>query len=704
MTATFGKLEHQTLTLKPGLNVIHAPNEWGKSTWCAFLVAMLYGIATKERTTQTTLADKERYAPWSGSPMSGRIDLCWNGRDITIERRTKGRSIFGDFKAYETATGLTVAELNASNCGQILLGVEKSVFTRAGFLKLTDLPVTDDEALRHRLNALVTTGDESGTGKALEQKLKELRNHCRYNRSGLLPQAEKQREELQKKLDTLTSLQQQTQDLGRQQAALEEEIEKLKNHRDALSYAEAQADLQRVAAAQTACETAKQALDTQRIQCDMLPGKEDALGNLEQLEQLQEQMAALQSKTVPPQPERPVPPAPFAGMTPEQAVQQANSDHSAFTMLQKPLSPVLLILATISLLAGVGIAFLQWIAALPFLGISLLFLFLHYRNKTAQRRDRIAVAARYAGLDPQLWVPTAVQYQQDMTEFAEKLAAHKALYEDLENRRGELTDKLSALTDGAPAAQCIAYWRKVIAAHDALQSAKSRYEQARSHADALTSMVKEVHPPRFTDALTLSKEQTQQRLQDANAAHQQLHIRIGQCMGQMESLGQEAPLQQELRKVQARIDHLEDTYAALTIAMETLAETSNDLQRRFAPRISQRAQTLFSQLTGSRYDRLTLSEDFSILAGTLEEDTLRSDLWRSDGTVDQLYLALRLAVADELTPKAPLILDDALVRFDDDRLARAMEILRQEAQTKQVILFTCQQRETRYIPADPCIS
>jgi uncharacterized protein YhaN len=61
--------------------------------------------------------------------------------------------------------------------------------------------------------------------------------------------------------------------------------------------------------------------------------------------------------------------------------------------------------------------------------------------------------------------------------------------------------------------------------------------------------------------------------------------------------------------------------------------------------------------------------------------------------VDQLYLALRLAVAESLTPNAPLILDDALVRFDDERLRLAMELLKQEAAKKQVILFTCQGRE-----------
>ena len=88
-----------------------------------------------------------------------------------------------------------------------------------------------------------------------------------------------------------------------------------------------------------------------------------------------------------------------------------------------------------------------------------------------------------------------------------------------------------------------------------------------------------------------------------------------------------------------------------------------------------------------------LGEDLSVQAGAMGEDTLRSHQWRSDGTMDQLYLALRLAVSEELTPDAPLILDDALVRFDDTRMKSALEILRTAAERKQVILFTCQTRE-----------
>ena len=68
MIATFGALDHATLTPGDGLTVITAPNESGKSTWIAFLKAMFYGIDTKERDKVGYLADKNRYQPWSGNP------------------------------------------------------------------------------------------------------------------------------------------------------------------------------------------------------------------------------------------------------------------------------------------------------------------------------------------------------------------------------------------------------------------------------------------------------------------------------------------------------------------------------------------------------------------------------------------------------------------------------------------------------------
>ena len=87
MRATFGKLQDQTLSLKPGLNCIYAPNESGKSTWSHFLRIMLYGLSTRER---GDLADKNRFAPWSGAAMRGQLQVAdGNGTSLTLSRDTR---------------------------------------------------------------------------------------------------------------------------------------------------------------------------------------------------------------------------------------------------------------------------------------------------------------------------------------------------------------------------------------------------------------------------------------------------------------------------------------------------------------------------------------------------------------------------------------------------------------------------------------
>ncbi len=119
MAASFGKLQNHTLELSEGLNIIQAPNETGKSTWCAFLSSMLYGINSRERDKAGYIADKNRYAPWSGTAMAGRID-CLHGEDeLTIMRATRRQtSPMGEFRAIYAGTGDIVPNLTGANCGE----------------------------------------------------------------------------------------------------------------------------------------------------------------------------------------------------------------------------------------------------------------------------------------------------------------------------------------------------------------------------------------------------------------------------------------------------------------------------------------------------------------------------------------------------------------------------------------------------------
>lgn len=95
MTASFGGLEGARLELGPGLNVIQAPNEGGKSTWGGFLKAMLYGIDTRDRDRKGYLADKNRYQPWSGAPMEGELVLTWHGGTSPCAGGVRGTAPLG---------------------------------------------------------------------------------------------------------------------------------------------------------------------------------------------------------------------------------------------------------------------------------------------------------------------------------------------------------------------------------------------------------------------------------------------------------------------------------------------------------------------------------------------------------------------------------------------------------------------------------
>ena len=697
MTATFGKLEHETLVLEPGLNIITAPNEWGKSTWCAFLMAMLYGLDTRAKSTKTALADKDRYAPWSGIPMEGRIDLNWNGRDITIERRTKRRVPLGEFTAYDTASGLPVKELTAANCGQLLLGVEQTVFRRAGFIRFSDLPVTQDEALRRRLNALVTTGDESGAADRLAEQLKDLKNRCRYNKSGLLPQAEAQRDALEDKLTELESLDIQSRKLKMRLDEIKDEIGRLSNHRQALAYAEVGENARRLAQARDARDQAEQTLREQEEACAKLPSREEAEQKTKELRSFREQWNAIQmeKQMLPEVPQEPKLEPPFGGMSPVQAREMACRDGEAYASVSSSRAYLLLaLLGVLGLAAAGALIFLKaYLPAAAAAAVALIAIVWGVYEMVSARKQIQALEKKYGSSEWRHWADPVAEYEEQLRVYNEAVKLYRESGGDVEVRYLVLRKRRETLCGSQEPEALLDFWQQVLSRWDAYHTARREAMRAQSHFDALSALVKPVEQPAFPDNLTYSDAETAQLLSDCAVEQQRLQNRLGQYQGRMEALGNRAALQEQRDRCSRRIAALEDTYAALTIAMETLADARAELQRRFAPRIAKRAQSLLSAMTGGRYHSLTMGEDFSLQAGAGEEDTLRDCLWRSDGTVDQLYLALRLAVAEELTPETPLILDDALVRFDDTRMKAAVEILKTMAENRQVICFTCQGRE-----------
>ncbi len=615
MTATFGKLDHVTLDLREGLNVISAPNEWGKSTWCAFLCAMLYGIDTRERSGKENLADKEKYVPWTGKPMEGRLRILHEGRDITIERRTRGRVPLGEFRAWETKTGLAVPELTPDNCGQQLLGVEKSVFLRTGFLRFSDLPMRQDENLRRRLNALVTTGDESGNAQMLSSRLRELKNRCRYNNSGLIPECQAEIRQLQEQLWERQSLQNQYDNLEEQRKAGEVELQRLESHRHHQLWTDAQEDKRRISEAQAGVKTAERLVAAMEEKFHDVPERAQVEARIRQGKELLQELE--------------------------------------LSMVEAPESPkgiiIAAVLAAVMLVAAILAADSQMLWPCVFLGFVLLMVTFGLVGK--RRRDQ-------------------VRHNVELTRSRSK------------------RDELNRYVES---------WSATLRAMDQLDAARANAKKAQTHLHDLKAMARYAEGPEPEDGMDLGKEETLRAIAEQKHTLERTGLQLAQHQGRMEHMPDAQMLQSKLAVARKRLQELEKTFQAISYAQQTLEIAMQELQRRFAPRITRLAGEYLQHLTGGIYDRISIGEDLTIQAARSEENTLRPAQWRSEGTGDQMYLALRLAVWEVLSPENPMILDDALLRFDQGRMEKAMELLEAVGADRQILLFSCQNREKEWL-------
>ena len=141
---------------------------------------------------------------------------------------------------------------------------------------------------------------------------------------------------------------------------------------------------------------------------------------------------------------------------------------------------------------------------------------------------------------------------------------------------------------------------------------------------------------------------------------------------------------------------IEQEYEDISLAVETLRSADAELQSRFSPELGRVAAEYMSRVTGGRYAEVLINRDFSAKARTQDDAVAHESEYLSAGTLDLLYLAVRLAVCQLALPEGepcPLIIDDALVNLDETRMKQAMELLKEIAKERQVILFTCRKAE-----------
>ena len=157
---------------------------------------------------------------------------------------------------------------------------------------------------------------------------------------------------------------------------------------------------------------------------------------------------------------------------------------------------------------------------------------------------------------------------------------------------------------------------------------------------------------------------------------------------------------ESLKQVLAENDRIREEITAIDLALETMTKLSATIRDSFGLYLNKTASELISGITGGIYDSMSVDESLNVFMNTRTRLVPVEQV--SSGTMDQIYLALRLAAAKLIQPEGdymPLIFDDSFVLYDEDRLHTALKWLK-KAYPGQIIIFTCHQREAQMMTAD----
>jgi uncharacterized protein YhaN len=196
---------------------------------------------------------------------------------------------------------------------------------------------------------------------------------------------------------------------------------------------------------------------------------------------------------------------------------------------------------------------------------------------------------------------------------------------------------------------------------------------------------------RSRDQLLSERRTVSEREQECTRQRHALEVQYAEVSSGVRPLTE---IEEQRALARGRVESLQMEYEAAECAAGLIEAVAQDRHARIGPPLSRRASALLSRITNQAYEEITLGRGLEIAVRNPRTHQLdEHPEWRlSKGTVDQIYLSLRLALIESLSStgeRIPMLLDDPLVNYDADRLERALEVLRELGDTTQILFFTC---------------
>lgn len=628
----FGKFQDEKIELQEGINLIYGTNEAGKSTIHTFIKGMLFGI-DKQR-GRTSFDVYTRYKPWDTPTLyDGEMEITVEGVPYLIKR-----NLYKEEKSVQIINKDTGREVpyREQRGGCFIEGLTENNYSNTVYV--AQQQVATSKELAFRINDYITNMSTTQSSEVnVNQAIKELQTRKKEIES---KQTKQQVKELNTELQQIQATDFMLKELERQILGFDKEIQALNLEKESCKIDGAY--LQKL-----------QILDSYVKEYDLIEEKYQSLRDCrDYYYQVIQHIKAWESGINQEQ-DKPV--------TLENSLpNQVEPRHKAKSHTGYLLSACLVVISCLicifvpltSLYKGIIIA----LTALLTISILLVQLIVNKKKK----------------------IPIEEKPAIRPISNIEKLQGNQALKEYQEISKRLLTRMQSQEED------ILTYANKVVAMNEVNSETMKIMHQEIDKLASQLSKQKDV----------LQQKQAREKevirlIETAGTKKEKLRWEFSRLEDSIADYAKKRALRDELMERRKQED-IELT--AIDVSIQIIQELAASIHDDFGEKLNKSISEISTAFTlGNCYDvKVDEKLNMKIVKGS---DFVPME-YLSTGTMEQLYLALRLVAADLLLKdkEMPLILDDAFVYYDDDRLEETIRELASRT-SRQILIFTCHNRE-----------
>ena len=629
---SYGKLKEKEIDLKPGINIVYGKNEAGKSTLLNFIVDSVYGISKNKNGKE--YSNYERYMPWSGEDFSGRIEYeLDNGNKYEVFRdfKKKNPKIFNENKE-DISKEFNIDKTKGNEFFYEQTKVDEELFLSTLVVGQQEVKLGNKEQsiLVQKLANLVGTGEDNVSYKRAVDRI----NRRQLDEIGTTKSREKPINILERNIENLET---EKQNLSKYQN-FKYEIEENKNN--------LKDEIKELNDENNFVKEIKTLEEKEKIEKEKINIQENIKNeNIEKINLLKQKRKEIEKNN--------------SHILANGVDNEKNSKR--IEKEKKNLNKKVLILSILVILINV-----------------LQFVFI---------KNRII---NYIIL---LTIPAVLVYY-----FLQKNKLNKIIeIGNKENeKKQELINNINLEINGLK--------QQVEILNNNNLEIDNKLQELKNNLDLKINLEKEKIKNKYLNLIESSKlnelldlenidfelRNLQEELNNKNIELHKLELDQKNIEPKLDNLSK---IEEELVNNKEKMSTLQKNNLSFMLAKQVLENAYINMKNSVTPKFTEELSKNISNITNGKYNNIRFNDEEGLIVEIENGDYIPASKL-SVGTIDQLYLSLRLSMIEDLSKESmPIILDETFAYFDDERLENVLKYIDDKFKNHQVILLTCTKRE-----------